>query len=517
MRTRSLVYIVCSKLCHLNWPRNKIGYEWCIAEGTSALSKAVLLFSESVTERTNRSLVVLGVITRFSYHLPDECRSGRRGAVAVLVSWASRLHMAVCTPPSAATEATDPVDRAVWAIAVRHDDGDADSADTWSNSTSPSGHGGEAAVAEAASALGGVAVEGSSDVKIGGTHIHVAAGSRVTLALPAVQPADARDRPLFRGALPAIVRDHDLPVEEPSGGPGLVVTPATSKGSWGPIRSKRILCFLCAVVFSAIITITTLALFLEGGKSASLSPTSIGTSTSTATSTWTSVLTSTSTSNFTTTPTSTPTSASASPSTPNSTISSTTTPMSTWTPPSSSPTPMSTWTPTSPLTSTSSTGTSPASSTETSSSTFPIPRADWGARDASDYIVDLPHPIRLIVGCHVLGWGDCDTEAECANVAGHMDRHKYPDIIYNFVVGGDGSVFEGRGWSLQSDLGYYSKLRDSMSVAVIGGSFDRNSWHEQGCVQRLVALGKRLDALHKDVRYFDGDEMYHECTNFLIV
>ncbi|XP_052125582.1 uncharacterized protein LOC113213192 isoform X2 [Frankliniella occidentalis] len=71
-------------------------------------------------------------------------------------------------------------------------DEDNDSADTWSTSAGSvaSDLDDDAVVATTAGALRGVAVEGSSDVHIGGTHTHVhaAPGSQVTLALTASNP-----------------------------------------------------------------------------------------------------------------------------------------------------------------------------------------------------------------------------------------------------------------------------------------------------------------------------------------
>lgn len=46
----------------------------------------------------------------------------------------------------------------------------------------------------------------------------------------------------------------------------------------------------------------------------------------------------------------------------------------------------------------------------------------------------------------------CDTKESCSKMVRiyqntHMDENKWDDIAYSFVVGGDGNVYEGRGWS----------------------------------------------------------------------
>jgi N-acetylmuramoyl-L-alanine amidase len=51
-----------------------------------------------------------------------------------------------------------------------------------------------------------------------------------------------------------------------------------------------------------------------------------------------------------------------------------------------------------------------------------------------------------------------------------MDRLNYSDIAYNFLVGGDGQVYEGRGWDIQDALA--KNVNDiSLGIAFIGMYF----------------------------------------------
>jgi N-acetylmuramoyl-L-alanine amidase len=66
----------------------------------------------------------------------------------------------------------------------------------------------------------------------------------------------------------------------------------------------------------------------------------------------------------------------------------------------------------------------------------------------------------------------CDTEALCSAEVReiqkmHMDQQRYEDIAYNFLVGGDGQTYEGRGWDLQGAFarGVNNK---SLGIAFIG-------------------------------------------------
>jgi len=44
-----------------------------------------------------------------------------------------------------------------------------------------------------------------------------------------------------------------------------------------------------------------------------------------------------------------------------------------------------------------------------------------------------------------------------------MDQKEWADIGYNFLVGEDGNVYEGRGWDKQ---GAHSKLFNSKSIGI---------------------------------------------------
>ncbi|XP_054257991.1 peptidoglycan-recognition protein SD-like isoform X3 [Macrosteles quadrilineatus] len=77
-------------------------------------------------------------------------------------------------------------------------------------------------------------------------------------------------------------------------------------------------------------------------------------------------------------------------------------------------------------------------------------RADWGAKPPK-WIESLETPVKKVV----LTWTEtepCTTEEECIQrvkeiQAEHMKDDKCPDIRHNFLVGGDGALYEGRGYT----------------------------------------------------------------------
>jgi N-acetylmuramoyl-L-alanine amidase len=84
----------------------------------------------------------------------------------------------------------------------------------------------------------------------------------------------------------------------------------------------------------------------------------------------------------------------------------------------------------------------------------------------------LPHPpATYVVIIHTVSYG-CDNEASCSAVVReiqkmHMDGIHSADIAYNFLVGGDGQTYEGRGWFVQGAFATEVNNK-SLGIAFIG-------------------------------------------------
>jgi N-acetylmuramoyl-L-alanine amidase len=100
-----------------------------------------------------------------------------------------------------------------------------------------------------------------------------------------------------------------------------------------------------------------------------------------------------------------------------------------------------------------------------------VSRSAWRARVPKD-TTPFPHPpATYAVIIHTEGI-PCDSEEVCSAVVRniqelHMDMRNFSDIGYNFLVGGDGETYEGRGWDMQ---GAFAKLFNnrSLGIAFIG-------------------------------------------------
>ncbi|KAF3428666.1 hypothetical protein E2986_14107 [Frieseomelitta varia] len=104
-----------------------------------------------------------------------------------------------------------------------------------------------------------------------------------------------------------------------------------------------------------------------------------------------------------------------------------------------------------------------------------ISRSQWGARRPSSVrnLAEDPAPFVVI---HHSDSDSCITQAICqARVRSfqnhHMNNKNWADIGYNFLVGEDGNVYEGRGWGKH---GSHSKPYNSKSIGIcIIGNFNR--------------------------------------------
>ncbi|KAK3912834.1 Peptidoglycan-recognition protein SC2 [Frankliniella fusca] len=115
-----------------------------------------------------------------------------------------------------------------------------------------------------------------------------------------------------------------------------------------------------------------------------------------------------------------------------------------------------------------------------------VTRAEWGAWDARERDA-LSLPVRTVVVHHTDGPAcadrqDCEKKVRASQVSDSRRVNRlqeyamddgWADIPYSFLVGGDGLVYEGRGWCAvgASDIGWNSEI---LSFALIG-QFDHTS------------------------------------------
>uniref|UniRef100_A0A5F8H2H1 Peptidoglycan-recognition protein n=1 Tax=Monodelphis domestica TaxID=13616 RepID=A0A5F8H2H1_MONDO len=80
-----------------------------------------------------------------------------------------------------------------------------------------------------------------------------------------------------------------------------------------------------------------------------------------------------------------------------------------------------------------------------------VPRSSWGAQDTD--CSKLPGPAKYVVIIHT-GGRNCNETEECQIAlryiqSYHIEKMKFCDIAYNFLVGEDGKAYEGVGWDTE--------------------------------------------------------------------
>lgn len=83
-----------------------------------------------------------------------------------------------------------------------------------------------------------------------------------------------------------------------------------------------------------------------------------------------------------------------------------------------------------------------------------------------------------------------------------MDSRGWDDIGYNFIIGGDSSVYIGRDWN---KMGTHTKgyNQDSISIAFIGNYSSIDPTEKQLlATQRLLEVGIENGKLHPNYRLF---------------
>ncbi|KAJ8976915.1 hypothetical protein NQ317_014087 [Molorchus minor] len=99
-----------------------------------------------------------------------------------------------------------------------------------------------------------------------------------------------------------------------------------------------------------------------------------------------------------------------------------------------------------------------------------VPRTEWSTRPSRLNVTNLFLPSQRVLLLQT-NTKMCWNEIECSNELRDLQKENTeemgePDILYNFIVGGDGRVYEGRGWQYRS--GFRDDDQDILAVALLG-------------------------------------------------
>lgn len=135
-----------------------------------------------------------------------------------------------------------------------------------------------------------------------------------------------------------------------------------------------------------------------------------------------------------------------------------------------------------------------------------VNRSQWGARPHKDKLDPLKIPVGMVF-IHDAGRHQCLTQDICTKTIKtfqnlHMDVLGFFDIGENFLIGGDGRVYEGRSWDNMGAhvLGWN---QDSIGIAIIG-KFSRELPGQKvlQAVKNLIKCGVDLGKIRPDYKLF---------------
>ncbi|GFS32467.1 peptidoglycan recognition protein 1 [Nephila pilipes] len=103
-----------------------------------------------------------------------------------------------------------------------------------------------------------------------------------------------------------------------------------------------------------------------------------------------------------------------------------------------------------------------------------VSRAQWGARNVKSSGT-MALPVSHVFIHHTAG-ATCNNKDTCSKITRqtqnyHLDTRKWADIGYSFLVGGDGRIYEGRGWKA---IGAHTYGYNSKAIGIsFMGNFDK--------------------------------------------
>ncbi|XP_066587040.1 peptidoglycan-recognition protein SA-like isoform X2 [Prorops nasuta] len=136
-----------------------------------------------------------------------------------------------------------------------------------------------------------------------------------------------------------------------------------------------------------------------------------------------------------------------------------------------------------------------------------VPRGGWATippKSINYLIVPIPYVI-----IHHSVTPECTTRSGCVNRLEnirdyHMTDLKSNDIGFNFMIGGDGNIYEGCGWTLEGAHTYGFNKR-SISIMFVGNFQEKkvNSTFLD-LAHKLILCGKDQGMLREDVKVIGG-------------
>ncbi|XP_055713474.1 peptidoglycan recognition protein-like [Phlebotomus papatasi] len=132
-------------------------------------------------------------------------------------------------------------------------------------------------------------------------------------------------------------------------------------------------------------------------------------------------------------------------------------------------------------------------------------KRNWGGRDPFKVFYTIL-PVEYVIIHHTFTTG-CYMGSQCVPIVKelqnfHMDELEYNDIAFNFLIGCDGSIYEGVGWHRRGNHTYGYDNR-SIGIAFIGNynNFSPTQVSVEAA-KHLIECGISNNELSKDVKVY---------------
>uniref|UniRef100_A0A903YHR9 Peptidoglycan recognition protein family domain-containing protein n=1 Tax=Anopheles minimus TaxID=112268 RepID=A0A903YHR9_9DIPT len=141
-----------------------------------------------------------------------------------------------------------------------------------------------------------------------------------------------------------------------------------------------------------------------------------------------------------------------------------------------------------------------------------VTRTEWLAQPSRGELADLKLPAELVIIAHTATEG-CTTQQACIALAQsiqryHINQNNYGDIGYNFLIGGDAFVYEGRGWQ---KMGAHTKNYNAISqgIAFIGNyeTVDHPTVQQMEQLEMLLRNGTEGGWLAQDYKLYGAVQL----------
>ncbi|XP_050515899.1 uncharacterized protein LOC114334142 isoform X2 [Diabrotica virgifera virgifera] len=140
-----------------------------------------------------------------------------------------------------------------------------------------------------------------------------------------------------------------------------------------------------------------------------------------------------------------------------------------------------------------------------------VSRIYWLAQSPATQLDRLDTPVPLII-IHHTATESCLSSAECKLQTRliqsfHIENRYWSDIAYNFLIGGDGKIYEGRGW-ISEGAHTYNYNKKSLGIAFIGTFTNSVPRKEQiNALGVLIEKGVQLGYVATDYKIFGARQL----------